>query len=274
MIDKRPYLSNKERIQKEEEELAALMNQTPDTEEVEGEEKEEVQEEEPATKEEKTFKKRYGDLRAYMQKKEKEWEAKFEQLSTQLKETDSLPASEEEIKTWIDEHPTVSRIVQGIAEGIAKKQIDSIKEELGDIREAREKNKKESAFSAIRKAHPDFDDISASDEFHDWAEEQPKWVQDSVYENDEDPKAVIRVLDLYKVDKGLTKGAKKEKEKDAAKLVPRGAKLEVDETNQKGTFSESQVSRMSDKEYVEKEAEIQAAMRSGKFIYDISGGAR
>ena len=271
-------MSNKDRIKREEEELELLMKQGQEAEEPK-EEKEvepeaEVPEEEPTSKEEKTFKKRYGDLRSYMQKKEKEWEEKFQELSSKLKETEQLPATEDEIKAWIDEHPTVSRIVQGIAEGIAKKQVDSIKTELGDIREAREKSKKESAYSVIRKAHSDFDEISASDEFHDWAEEQPKWVQDSVYENDEDPKAVIRVLDLYKVDKGLTPSAKKSKEKEVAKLIPRGSKTTVDEVSQKGTFTESQVQKMTAKEYEAKEAEIQEAMRSGKFIYDLSGGAR
>ena len=41
-----------------------------------------------------------------------------------------------------------------------------------------------------------------SDTFHDWAEEQPKWVQDALYENADDPASVVRVIDLYKSDKG------------------------------------------------------------------------
>ena len=38
-----------------------------------------------------------------------------------------------------------------------------------------------------------------SDEFHDWVDEQPKWVQDALYENSDDPASVIRVIDLYKI---------------------------------------------------------------------------
>ena len=65
----------------------------------------------------------------------------------------------------------------------------------------------------IRETHPDFDTLRKADEFHDWAEAQPKWVQDAIYENADDPASVVRVIDLYKVDKGLTKTAKKASKK-------------------------------------------------------------
>ena len=45
--------------------------------------------------------------------------------------------------------------------------------------------------------HPDFDDIRDSDEFHEWAESQPKWVQDALYENDNDARSAARAIDLY-----------------------------------------------------------------------------
>ncbi len=31
----------------------------------------------------------------------------------------------------------------------------------------------------IRKSHSDFDELREADEFHDWADEQPKWVKDA-----------------------------------------------------------------------------------------------
>ena len=43
-------------------------------------------EEEPKNAEEKTFKKRYGDLRRHSQQKEKELQVKIEELSKQLSE--------------------------------------------------------------------------------------------------------------------------------------------------------------------------------------------
>ena len=51
--------------------------------------------------------------------------------------------------------------------------------------------------------HPDFAEIRDSDEFHDWADEQPKWVQDALYENSADAKSERRAIDLYKIDKNI-----------------------------------------------------------------------
>ena len=42
----------------------------------------------------------------------------------------------------------------------------------------------------------------------------------------------------------------------------------------KAKFSESQVAKMSDKEYDANEAAILESMKTGEFIYDVSGGAR
>ena len=49
---------------------------------------------------------------------------------------------------------------------------------------------------SLLKYHPDFNEIREQDEFHEWAEEQPKWVQDALYENYTDAKAASRVIEL------------------------------------------------------------------------------
>ena len=130
------------------------------------------------------------------------------------------------------------------------------------------------AENAIRKVHEDFDDLRASDEFHNWADEQPKWVQDALYENSDDPASVVRVIDLYKVDKGLTKTAKKAKAKAAASTVTKRTKTQVDVEDANDAIRESEVAKMSDKEFEQRADEINKAIRSGKFVYDVSGKAR
>jgi hypothetical protein len=122
--------------------------------------------------------------------------------------------------------------------------------------------------------HPDFASIRDSDEFHDWVEEQPKWVQSSLYENDTDSRAASRAIDLYKADKGISKNKKDGSYKEAAQsIVARNTKSSP--TDQEGnSFSESQVDRMSTREYEQNQEAIAKAMKSGKFLYDISGNAR
>ena len=90
--------SNEERIKKEEEELAELIADQKgelETEEVEAE---------PTNAEEKSFKKRYGDLRRHSQKQLQEQIEKINALQSQLekstKQEIKLPKSDEDIDAW------------------------------------------------------------------------------------------------------------------------------------------------------------------------------
>ena len=79
------YNKNRQRIEEEEKELEELMKETSG--ETEEEVKDEEVSEEDDTKlsgEEKSFKKRYGDLRRHMNEKEKSWKDKFETLENRL----------------------------------------------------------------------------------------------------------------------------------------------------------------------------------------------
>ena len=78
---------------------------------------------------------------------------------------------------------------------------------------------KEKAEAELMRLHPDFDEIRDSDDFHMWADEQPKWVQDALYENDNDARSAARAIDLYKADKGIASEKKVKKTKGAAEAV-------------------------------------------------------
>ena len=84
-----------------------------------------------------------------------------------------------------------------------------IDKRLKEIEELRVTAKREKAEAELAAIHPDFGEIRSDDTFHEWAKDQPKWVQDALYENVEDAKSVARVIDLYKVDKGITGKPKK-----------------------------------------------------------------
>jgi len=81
-------------------------------------------------------------------------------------------------------------------------------------------------------------------------------------------------LDLYKVDNGLTPSDKKNKRKAAASLVNKGSKTQVDAEELADTIKESDIEKMSDKEYAANIDKINVARRSGKIIYDLSGNRR
>jgi hypothetical protein len=286
------YSAKQARIEKEEKEIEELMKAqggTPveeetveaeeapvEAEEVETKEEAKVDaaEDEKLSGEEKSFKKRYGDLRRHMSAKEKEWEARFEALESNTSSNVRPPKSDEDIEEWASQYPDVAAIVESIAEKKATEKFASAEGRLREFDEAKEEAERTKAETVIRKAHSDFDDLRAGDDFHNWVEEQPKWISDAVYENSDDPRSVIRVLDLYKVDKGMTPSDKKAQAKDAAKTVSKRTRTPVDATGSESLIKESTVSKMSDKQFEANYDAISEAMQSGKFVYDISGKAR
>ena len=227
------------------------------------------------SREEKSFKKRYGDLRRHMNEKENEWKEKFSALEKRMAGENIVPPkSNEDIEEWAKKYPDVAGIVETIAAKKAQEMFSKAENRLKELDEAQAEASRVKAENAIRKSHTDFDELRKSDEFHDWADQQPKWVQDALYENADDPASVVRVIDLYKSDKGLTNTAKKARAKDAASTVTRRSKTQVDLADANDAIRESDVAKMSDREFEERSDEINKAIRSGKFIYDVSGNAR
>jgi hypothetical protein len=226
--------------------------------------------------EEKSFKKRYGDLRRHMQQKEKEWQDRLEVLEGRAKTQNIIPPkSDEDIEKWAKKYPDVAGIVEKIAAKKAQELFKTAESRLAEFDKVQYEATRTRAENQIRDSHPDFDKLRASDEFHDWADAQPKWVQDALYENADDPASVVRVIDLYKVDKGLSPAAKKQGARDAASVVNRKtSKANIDPDDSSNYIKESQVAKMSADEFEKRSDEINQAIRSGKFVYDISGRAR
>jgi hypothetical protein len=265
----------KDKIKKDEEELKKLMEESGKVQE-EIKKVEEAKPEVELSDEEKSFKTRYGDMRRHLAAKEKEYNAKIKELEDKIGQTKKLvpPKSDEEIKAWAKQYPDVAGIVETIADKKAKQLFDKANIQLEELSKAKEEATRSRAENEIREAHSDFDELRDSDKFHNWVEEQPKWVQNALYENQDDPASVVRVLDLYKVDNGLTRSAKKDKTKAAASLVDRGSKTKVDPTEVSNKIKESDIAKMSDAEYAKNADKINEAHRSGKIIYDLSGNAR
>ena len=267
--------NNDEKRKLDEEELAELLK-AQQGESVEEESKVE-EEQEPTSAEEKTFKKRYSDLRRHQQKQADELKAKITDLERQLSEAArkemKLPKSEEEIEAWTKEYPDVAGIVETIATKKAQEQSVALEERIKAIDALQISASKEKAEVELLKLHPDFSDIRESDSFHEWAEQQPKWVQDALYDNETDARSAARAIDLYKADMKMS--APKSKDKDAAKSVSvKNARSKPQEDATASYMKESDVQKMSSKEYEKRSDEIMEAIRSGKFIYDVSGSAR
>ena len=276
MFANRPY-SQDERIKKDEEELAKLIKEQKGEGEVT--EEKETSEAEPTNAEERTFKKRYGDLRRHTQDKEREFQKQLDEMRAQLegatKKEMRLPKSDEDIEEWATQYPDVAKIVETIAMKKAKEQSLELEDRIKKIDERDANSVKEKAEVELLKLHPDFGDIRDSDDFHEWADIQPKWVQDALYENDNDARSAARAIDLYKSDKGISKPTKSKNDKGAAAEVDtKSARTKVDATESGKKILESVVQKMSAQQYEKQADVIMESIRSGNFIYDVSGSAR
>ena len=291
-VDSASHKRNAARVEREEAELRALMEQHLGSEKTQEEDQEEAttsyreNEAKPAetetrevevtlSKEEESFKKRYGDLRRHMQEKEQEYKIKFEQLQQQLDKAAKnelvLPKGEADIAAWARKYPDVAAIVEAIADKKASERSTDLDKRLKEIEELRTQAKKDKAEAELMSLHPDFTQIRSDDAFHDWAESQPKWVQDALYENVDDAKSVARVIDLYKADMGITKQKTTSSDKAAASSVNARSRNTPEADDSKAFFRESQVNKMSTKDYEKNADAIMEAIRSGKFVYDVTG---
>ena len=265
--------TSEEKRKREEEELEQLIA------EHNGEAKEVAKEPEAeVTGEEKTFKKRYGDLRRHMQEKDKEVQNQINELKRQLTETTQkeikLPKSEEDIEAWASQYPDVAAIVETIAMKKAKEQSIALEERMKSLDEMQSNVTREKAENALLQYHPDFNDIKDTDTFHEWADTQPKWVQDALYENEHDARSAARAIDLYKVDMGISNKNKINNDSAAKSVNTKGARNTPQSDESKSFLTESQVNKMTAQQYEKNADSIMEAIRSGKFIYDISGSAR
>jgi|DEB0MinimDraft_6_1074348.scaffolds.fasta_scaffold02889_5 hypothetical protein len=249
-------------------------------EEVQQEEAVEAQAEDTAEdSEEETFKKRYGDLRRYMQQtvetKDRELEKLKQQINAQKKEEFKLPTSEEEIEAWATKYPEVAKIVDSIAQKRAREASQEVEQSMSDLRKMKSQLEKEKAQHQLQQMHPDFDSIRADKNFHAWVKEQPTYIQDALYKNDTDAIAAGRAIDLYKADMGMIseKRSDSQLEKEAAKAVKKTTKNSPS-ASPNAEWSESKVAALKAYEYEKYEEDILSAMQSGKFVYDMSGAAR
>ena len=264
--------ANNDKIEQEEAELKEMQEANK------GEKKQE-EDDSNLSSEEKTFKKRYGDLRRHSQQQQTQLQTQIDELKAQLQKSTTnqikLPKTEEELSAWAEQYPDVAKIVESIAMKKAKEQSESIELRLRSLDERELETARDKAEDDLLRLHPDFDKIRDTDDFHDWVEEQPKWVQQALYENDTDAKAAARAIDLYKVDKGITRTKTKESSKDAAQSVgSRGSRSSPADIDTDGVIYESVVNQMNSHQYEANQEAISKAIKSGKFVYDISGNAR
>ena len=279
-VDSKHSNANRRRAEQEEKEIEELMqSRQEDTEEqevvavAEAPKEAASDEDKDLTREEKTYKKRYDDLRRHQNKLVEQ----VKTLEAQVSDPSSFaaPTTEAELEAWKEKYPDVANIVSTLAKKEAQAMYNAADERLSRLDEIAEQADRAKAEAEIRAIHSDFDELKDSDAFHDWVDVQPKWVKDALYVNSDDPASVARVIDLYKADNNIVnKGKKASAKKAAAAIVTKKGRTSVDADESNGRITESDVNKMSTVEYEKRSDEIMEAIRGGRFVYDMTGAAR
>ena len=97
----------------------------------------------------------------------------FNTLRSQLESSTTQfvpPKSKEELEAWRKEYPDVYDMVETIAMDKATTRTADLENKYKNLQLQQEQIAKEKAEVELLKLHPDFNDIRANDDFHEWAE--------------------------------------------------------------------------------------------------------
>ena len=215
------------------------------------------------------YKKRYDDLKRHYDSKLNEFKSREQELLDKAAENRPnyvAPKSPEELEKFREEYPDVYEVVETVSHLQAEEKSKDLKEKLERLQEREKELIRKDAEKRLMDKHPDFEDIRNSDDFHGWAKEQPKSIQDWVYNNADDADLASRALDLFKRDIGMDtvqkKSSSKKSKKSAADMV--STKTTTVEPQQTKVWTEKEIAAMSMDEFDRHEAEISEAMQQGR----------
>jgi len=217
------------------------------------------------------YKKRYDDLKKHYDSKLNEFKSREQELieeATSNRTEYKAPKSPEELEEFKNNYPDVYEVVETVAHMQSETKAKVLEERLSKLQERENQLVRQSAEKRLMERHPDFEDIKNSDDFHGWAKEQPKVIQDWIYSNADDANLASRALDLFKKDFGIdapkAKSSSKPTRKSAADMV--STKTTSVEPTQQKIWSEKEITAMSVAEFDKYESEISDAMQEGRII--------
>jgi len=215
------------------------------------------------------YKKRYDDLKKHYDSKLNEFKSREQELLEQAAENRPnyvAPKSPEELEKFRQEYPDVYEVVETVSHLQSEEKSKDLREKLERLQEREQELVRKDAEKRLMDKHPDFEDIRNSDDFHGWAKEQPKSIQDWVYNNADDADLASRALDLFKKDIGMDvvqkKSHSKQSKKSAADMV--STKTTSVEPKQEKIWTEREIAKMSMAQFDKHEAEISQAMQEGR----------
>lgn len=238
------------------------------------------------TVEEEQWKKRYGDLRRYVDQVKNESKTQIDELKRQydqaLRGQVRPPKSDEEVDAWMQQYPEFASILGTLLAKRDSQRDAEMKEKLTKLEQKQAQLDAQEAIAELKKLHPDFEKLARSEDFHNWLKEQDQSARDAIYDGYNVKRADL-VIKAYKADKKYSRTPKINVDEEfdnrtAAATVRTPVSAEPSNFDFGDyEYTESQIDRESRKNarwYEANEAKITEALRRGKVLFDLSGAAR
>ena len=178
----------------------------------------------------------------------------------------------EDLERFKNEYPDLYDTVESVAHLRSEQQVGELREQLSAIQMREAEILKREAETTLRERHPDFEDIRGDETFHEWAETQPKEIQDWIYNNPDNVALASKAIDLYKLETGVqpttqTRRSPKRQpvtRESAADIV--STKTTQIDSAQPKIWTEREIAAMSVDQFDKFEDEINQAMSEGRVV--------
>ena len=223
------------------------------------------------------YKKRYDDLKKHYDSKLNEFRGREQELineATASRPEYKAPKTLEELEQFKAQYPDVYDVVETVSHLQSEAKTEELQAQVQALQERESTALRREAEAELLNKHPDFAAIRDSDDFHEWAKEQPEDIQAWVYNNPHNVGLAGRAIDLFKQDIGLIgagsqnkqtrKKSNKSSNSRAADIV--STKTTTVDTNagQPKIWTQEEIAALPMDEYDRLESEIDRAGEEGR----------
>lgn len=222
------------------------------------------------------WKKRYSDLKTHYDSTKNHTDSTLNDLKTQISELKTqlnsereekriMPKTPEEFNAFRTKYPELADNIITAVMMTADDKSSAVREKLKELEEVTAAIRAKEGLNELKKYHEDAEELKDDPKFIDWYRQQPSAVQALI--QSPDPKVIAEGIDLYKLKMGLKKSPKEKKEdaKDAARVVSSPQRVKI-EDNGKRIYKESEIFKMSPKEFEKNQDDIRAAQYDGRLL--------
>lgn len=211
-----------------------------------------------------------NQLKEEAKAREQAMQARLQELEEQLlvKKQESLPKTAEDLAAFKEENPDMYDIMYSLVERSAIEKDAQLKKQMELLRiKQHEIERKEKYAQLASLGHPDAESLRP--DLMSWLETQTPGTK-ALFSSD-DVRDWAEGFTKFKQATGIIKSKAPIKEKKTDESILPDAKTKVDTTQKQGKiWRQSEISKLSDDEYIAKRDEIRQAVSENRFIYDVT----